>query len=94
MRLQTCFRQLTISFIDRYTSKSQDVYAIVLEWPTTGILELDAPVSHPDKTEITMLGLDMNIKWRSKGEKGMVIEMPVVSVNEIPSQWAWVLKVA
>ena len=80
-------------FYDRYTSKSDSVYAIVLQWPDSGTLKLDAPLADPDQTVVTMLGLDMKIKWKvGRNIKGMLIEMPLVSIVKIPSKWAWVFK--
>lgn len=63
-----------------------------MQWPATGMLELDAPHS-TDQTRVSMLGLSVDIKWKPRSEeKGIVIEMPTVPVTQIPSQWAWVFK--
>ncbi|CAB3985617.1 alpha-L-fucosidase-like isoform X1, partial [Paramuricea clavata] len=78
-----------------YTSKDDVVYAIVLQWPRSNTLELMAPVADPDHTKVAMLGLNMDIEWKQgTGGKGMVIQMPQVPVTKLPSDWAWVLKLA
>ena len=82
-----------IVFIPRYTSKDETVYAIVLQWPSDNTLELMAPNADPAKTKVAMLGLSVDIHWKQgAGEKGMVIEMPRVPLTQLPSDWAWILK--
>jgi alpha-L-fucosidase len=82
-------------FPPRYTSKDDVVYAIVLQWPRSNTLELMAPVADPHHTKVAMLGLNMDIEWKQgTGGKGMVIQMPQVPVTKLPSNWAWVLKLA
>ena len=42
-----------------------------------------------------MLGLSVDIKWNvGTGKKGIVIEMPTVTITQIPSPWAWVFKLS
>lgn len=75
-----------------YTSKPSAVYAIVLEWPSTEQLTLGAPIS-TEETQVTMLGYEGKIVWKPASVKGgLIVMMPGVPVNRLPSQWAWVLK--
>ncbi|MFA6450207.1 MAG: alpha-L-fucosidase [bacterium] len=74
----------------RYTSKGDAVYAISLIWPGRELV-LSAPVPAPDAT-VTMLGVKGNLKW-SRGEDGkMHIEVPQLSIDELPAQHAYVFK--
>jgi alpha-L-fucosidase len=95
VRFYVCISILLTGFFPRYTSKDDVVYAIVLQWPRGKTLELMAPVADPDHTKVAMLGLNMDIEWkRGTRRKGMVIQMPQVPVTKLPSDWAWVLKLA
>ena len=67
------------------------VYAIVLDWPDKDTLTLGAPVPTPG-TSVSMLGYSGIISWSKAPQGGMVIQMPVVSINELPSPDAWVFK--
>lgn len=82
----------------RYTcqkaSYSTVVYAIVLQWPEHDVLSLGAPVPSPT-TLVSMLGYSGPgvFQWTpGTGGKGMRIQIPRISVRELPSTWAWVLK--
>lgn len=68
------------------------MYAIVLEWPTTDQLTLGAPISTED-IQINMLGYDEKFVWKPATKKGgIIVTMPAIPVNKLPSKWAWVLK--
>ena len=76
----------------RYTSKADAVYAIVLEWPDTDQLILGAPNS-TEHTQITMLGYDGKFDWKPVSDKGgIIVTLPGIPVNKLPSKWAWVFK--
>ena len=65
----------------------------MLQWPNDNSLELMAPVADTSESKVAMLGLDVDIEWKQGAQgKGMVIRMPQVSVCQLPSGWAWVLK--
>ncbi|KAK3585974.1 hypothetical protein CHS0354_038519 [Potamilus streckersoni] len=78
-----------------YTSKKSEtgtrVYAFVLKWPETDILYLGSP-SPSSLTRVTLLGYPSPIPWRIPASQPSGIELliPVISVNAIPCQWAWV----
>ena len=85
---------LTLSIaVCRYTSKNEAIYAIALEWPSTGVLNLTVPVTS-ESTTVTLLGLpDVKISWMPLSDKnGISIMIPGLSVSELPCQWAWVFK--
>ena len=57
---------MTIFYISRYTKKGSDktekiVYAIVLNWPQEGKLQIGAP-QLTDSSSITMLGYSHDLK--------------------------------
>jgi alpha-L-fucosidase len=73
----------------RYTSKDGAVYAISLAWPGKELV-LSAPVPSEGATA-AMLGVPGNLEWRSEGGK-MIIEVPQLSVAEVPCRYAYVFK--
>ncbi|ESO99505.1 hypothetical protein LOTGIDRAFT_158596 [Lottia gigantea] len=77
-----------------YTMKNSDVYAIVLDWPTTSTLSLGAPNPQPDTT-VSLLGYNGGtFTWKSRQGGGMDIMIPAISANKMPCQWAWVFKLS
>ncbi|GBM78717.1 hypothetical protein AVEN_168474-1, partial [Araneus ventricosus] len=74
-----------------YTSYLSDIYAIVLIWPKNNVLQLGAlQTSTGDK--IHMLGVEDPLEY-SQAEKILKIIFPLLPPNELPSTYAWVLKV-
>jgi alpha-L-fucosidase len=95
------FQNDTITKDIWYTSQKSPagsvvVYAILLDWPGD-TLTLGAPVATPS-TKVTMLGykgLDATFEWTTTGVNNvnaMVIKIPPIPINKLPSLWAWVLK--
>ncbi|KAK3612044.1 hypothetical protein CHS0354_021727 [Potamilus streckersoni] len=78
-----------------YTSKKDGfrtkVYAIVLEWPETLTLYL-AYTTPTRATTVTLLGYSSLIEWRlpASHSSGIELLMPVIPLNMMPCQWAWV----
>lgn len=73
-----------------FTRKGSTVYAILPKLPNKPIKIKDLPLSSSSK--VTMLGFDRNIKWKKDGN-GIAVTIPVISLNEIPVQHAYVLKI-
>ena len=70
------------------------VYAIVLQWPQNNLLYLGAP-STATKTRVSMLGYRGSdvFNWTpGTGGRGINIQFPGISFSDLPSTWAWVLK--
>ena len=68
------------------------MYAIVLEWPSTDELTLGAPIT-TNITQVTMLGYEGKFVWKPATDKGgIIVTLPGISVNKLPSKWAWVFK--
>jgi alpha-L-fucosidase len=72
-----------------YTKKGDAVYAICLAWPGK-TLKLETPVATP-QTHVRMLGCSQPLTW-SPGDKGLVINVPEMSVASFPCRNAWVFK--
>jgi len=73
----------------RYTCKGDAVYAISLKWPGPELV-LKAPKAGPNAT-VSLVGYDKPIKCRADAE-GLHIEVPPLSIAEVPSQHAHVFK--
>ncbi|KAI0209806.1 Alpha-L-fucosidase [Lamellibrachia satsuma] len=82
---------------ENYISTSQcmadiTVYAIVLDWPKAGLLELGA-VSPASATTVQLLGYTGGaFKWTKRAGGGMVVDIPPIPANQMPCEWAWVFQ--
>eukprot|EP00105_Crassostrea_gigas_P005877 XP_011419622.1 PREDICTED: alpha-L-fucosidase [Crassostrea gigas] len=78
-----------------YTTKKQGnstaVYGIVTFWPQDNKILLGVPVTTAT-TRVTMLGVKEPLKWSVFKNVAMQIEFPVLSYNQMPCKWAWVIK--
>nr|XP_002124240.2 alpha-L-fucosidase-like [Ciona intestinalis] len=78
-----------------YTEKSGAVYAFMLSWPKDNALVLGTPVV-TEYSKVSMLGwTGPTITWRQSSvvsNKGIVVNLPVVPVSQLPCEWAWVIK--
>ncbi|XP_067044468.1 alpha-L-fucosidase-like [Acropora muricata] len=76
-----------------YTSKEGAVYAIALEWPSSGVLTLTLPIPS-SSTSVTMLGLpDVDLPWKAMpGKSGIMVMLSQLTLDELPCKWAWVFK--
>lgn len=74
-----------------YTSKGLAVYAIVLHWPEYGILRLLSPIA-TSTTEVTMLGIQNDLKWSPNPDKGLLVFLPELPPSALPTEFAWTIK--
>jgi len=72
-----------------YTCKPDAVYAHCLAWPGQ-TLTLEAPVP-TSQTQVSLLGYPQPLAWRP-GAKGLVVDVPPLSINDLPCRDAWVFK--
>jgi alpha-L-fucosidase len=72
-----------------YTAKGDAVYAICLAWPGKK-LKLECPVATP-QTRVRMLGFARPLTWKAAAQ-GLVIDVPEMSVSQVPCRNAWVFK--
>ncbi|XP_070580012.1 alpha-L-fucosidase-like [Ptychodera flava] len=80
-----------IWYTSKPTNASTAVYAIVLDWPTSNHVFLGAPVT-TETTKVEMLGYSKPLSWKPSSPAGINITMPTITIDELPCQWAWVLK--
>ncbi len=79
----------------RYTMKSMKagekaVYAYVLDWPKGNVLKLAAPIV-TESTKITLLGYSQPFTYTGSSS-GVTINIPVIDANNMPCDYAWILK--
>jgi alpha-L-fucosidase len=73
-----------------FTGKGETLYAITPWWPAQRFVLKDVPAS--PETVVTMLGLPGRLNWQTAG-RDLVVEVPKLSVDEVPCPYAYVLKV-
>ncbi|XP_055979086.1 tissue alpha-L-fucosidase [Sorex fumeus] len=74
-----------------YTSKKSDVYAIFLQWPKGGILQLESP-KVTSSTEVKLLGVKKQVKWTRDSTSGLIINLPHKTPPILPVTSAWTIK--
>ena len=72
----------------QYTRKGNVLYAVCLAWPGKRLL-LEDPTPDP-QTRVEMLGVGP-VSWKT-AKKGMTIEVPALSIAELPCRHAWTFK--
>lgn len=72
-----------------YTTRGETLYAIVPRRPAQQLRLQEVKV--PEGASVTMLGVDQSLKWK-QGEGGVEIEIPLLSVDEVPCQYAYAIK--
>jgi len=72
-----------------YTRKGDAVYAICLAWPGRS-LRLETPLTTP-QTQVRMLDYPRPLSWQS-ARKGLVIQVPEMTVSDLPCRHAWTFK--
>jgi alpha-L-fucosidase len=73
-----------------FTKKGSTVYAIVPRFPEKSLRINDMPVT--SSTKVTLLGTAREFDWKKSGN-GIIVNVPAMSVNEIPAQEAYVFKI-
>ncbi|WP_299535584.1 alpha-L-fucosidase [Ulvibacterium sp.] len=74
-----------------FTSKGNDLYAIAPKFPKGKLII--SGVKPSKNTRISLLGHDSDLTYTVKG-KDLVIQVPVLSHEEIPCQYAWSFKIS
>ena len=72
-----------------FTQKGENVYAILPQYPKNKIVLKN--VQTRNKTKIALLGSDKKVLWKQKGND-LEITMPSLYADELPCDYAWVLK--
>lgn len=74
-----------------FTRKGKDLYVICRGWPKTPVHIEEVPDT--DGISVRMLGVDKSLNWAKEG-RGLLLEMPSVSPDEIPCRFAYVIKIS
>ncbi len=72
-----------------FTAKTGHLFCIFTSW--NDLIEISLPAVEKVK-EIRMLGINEKMKWTSEGNV-LIIEIPKLTVDEVPCLHAWTLKV-
>jgi alpha-L-fucosidase len=72
-----------------FTAKDDTLYAILPSWPSRSLIIRDVRPSA--QTVVTMLGLEKPLKW-TRRDGGLVVEIPHLSVDELPCENAYTVK--
>ncbi|ESO90450.1 hypothetical protein LOTGIDRAFT_217885 [Lottia gigantea] len=73
------------------TTEGDVVYGTVLKWPTSNTLILGAP-KPSGQTLVNLVGYPQPINWKAGATGGIEIMLPTLTINTLPSKWAWVFK--
>jgi alpha-L-fucosidase len=73
-----------------FTTKGEDVFAIVPKLPTDKLIIRDFAVS--EKTKVSMLGTDSKFKFE-KSDNGIAIDVSDINKENLPCDYAWVFKI-
>jgi len=73
-----------------YTSKGKDIYFTMFNWPESVLLVDPVPVSGTSQS-VQLLGVG-NLQFSVINGGGVNIILPKLSVDQLPSKWAWMLK--
>jgi alpha-L-fucosidase len=73
-----------------FTRKGNTLFAILPRMPEKPIKIKEIPVT--PSSAVTLIGLDRKLKYEKDGD-GIVVTIPALSINEIPFQNAYVLKI-
>jgi alpha-L-fucosidase len=83
-------RQKTKSQQIYFTRKNKELFCIFTKW--TDKIEIDLLEGENIKN-ISMLGLDGILKWELNEDSKLMILIPKLTINEIPSIYAWTIKI-
>lgn len=75
-----------------YGPEKKAVYAMFLQWPEGGFAVLNEPALDPPRTaQVELLGYGP-LQWAPMKPVGLQVLLPRLSVNQMPCQWAWALR--
>lgn len=75
-----------------YTTKASTIYAFLLKWPKDNVVTLGVPLPKGSTGRINMLGVTDDLDWVYTKQSGLKITLPTLNPEQMPCQWAWVLK--
>ncbi len=75
-----------------FTSKGDDVYALLTQLPDSGIFTL-RDMTLNDKTRVTMLGVDGNLELKQVGDD-VLVHLPRLNPSRLPCRYIYTLKIS
>ncbi|KAG7465729.1 hypothetical protein MATL_G00156520 [Megalops atlanticus] len=77
-----------------YTWKPKEnaIYAVFLQWPSSGYVALNEPVVSQQKTVVALLGYSKPLDWQPLKPTGLKVSLPQLSYGQMPCYWAWTLR--
>ncbi|MBZ5858772.1 alpha-L-fucosidase [Flavihumibacter profundi] len=73
-----------------FTQKGKIIYAIFAQWPNTAMTMNLKDIGTISK--VSLVGVDKQVKW-SYNKDELVITLPECSINELPSFYAWAIRI-
>eukprot|EP00039_Didymoeca_costata_P020987 m.343036 g.343036 ORF g.343036 m.343036 type:complete len:560 (-) comp22241_c0_seq1:58-1737(-) len=78
--------QYTVSTVEEKT-----LYALFNLWPSNRTIHLTVPYTTPN-SKATLLGVEGELKIQSTGKQGAVVTLPDLSVDELPCDYMYAIK--
>ena len=73
------------------------VFAIMTSWPQTNKLKLSDVQAKPQTTIAMLAGVNgtqaLPLRYSTNGTEGVIVELPVLTVGELPCQHAWAIRI-
>lgn len=73
-----------------FTSKNKELFCIFTKWTNTISINL---MNEENIKNVSLLGSDKAIKWELTKNNELIIEIPKLTIDEIPCLHAWALKI-
>jgi alpha-L-fucosidase len=73
-----------------FTKKEGTLYVLIPRWPGKRFVLKNIKLA--ERVTVTLLGYGAKLSWRPS-QKDVVIDIPQLSVDEVPCRWAYVLKI-
>jgi alpha-L-fucosidase len=73
-----------------FSSKENEIYCFYTKWTDT--IEINLPLKEKVRN-VTLLGYKGNITWAIDKNNKLIVDIPRLTIDEIPCQYAWTLKI-
>ena len=73
-----------------FTNKNKELFCIFTKW--TDSVEINL-LNGENVKNVNFLGYDKTIKWKLIEPNKLIIEIPKLTIDEIPCLYAWTLKI-
>jgi alpha-L-fucosidase len=73
-----------------FTSKGSNIYCVFDQWSREIIIDLK---ENQEIANVSLLGSGVNINWATIGKNQLKIEIPRLTISELPCIYAWTFKI-